>query len=220
MLAELQGKTLLVMTPAQSFTVSYVKSLAETIKWCSTAGVDFRFLSHDGSHITQLRSSMTEAILSSNEKFDFVLWIDSDISWTVSNLIDILESPHDITSGVYMISEDGGISVHKTPGSVNRHIDMLMKYSDLNQHRRYFEISACGFGFLCIKNKALSAMRAEWFSPRIATNIYKNGKEEEIYISGEDIAWCYSSRDAGFQVMCDSTVLVGHEKRSVWRVPR
>lgn len=216
----LQGKSVVIMTPARSFTVSYVKSLVDTIVWCEKNEVTCRFMTLDGSHVAQLRQSMTHGLKEVGGSFDYAVWIDSDISWSVENFEDLLLSPHDITCGVYLISEDGAISIHKTPESVAKHSQCLMKHSDLNMYRRYFEVGSSGFGFLSLKRPVIEKMNADWFMSRNAFNIYKTGEKEEILISGEDIAWCYNARENGYQVMCDSTLLVGHEKSSVWRVPR
>ncbi len=216
----LKGKSVVIMTPARSFTVSYVKSLVDTIAWCRDNDITCRFLTLDGSHVAQLRQSMTHGLKSVKESFDYVVWIDSDISWTIKNFEILLLSPHDITCGVYLISEDGAISIHKTSESVSRHSQCLMKHSDLNSHRRYFEVGSSGFGFICLKRVVVDDMKPDWFMSRNAVNKYKNGNTEEILISGEDIAWCYNARENGYKVMCDSTVLVGHEKSSIWKVPR
>ena len=216
----LSGKSVMIMTPARAFTVSYVKSLVDTLSWCFQHGINCRLATLDGSHVGQLRISMAHDIKQTDEHFDYAFWIDSDVSWSTKDFETLLSSPHDITCGLYMITEDGGISIHKTTESVNKHSSVLMKYSELNNYRRYFEVGCAGFGFICLKNNVINSMHPDWFMSRPAVNTYKNGETEEIMISGEDIAWCYCARDAGYQVMCDATVLVGHEKPSVWKIPR
>lgn len=216
----LRGKSVVIMTPARSFTVSYVKSLVDTVLWCEQNEISCRFLTLDGSHVAQLRQSMTYGLKNAKDKFDYAVWIDSDISWRVETFEALLLSPYDITCGVYPISEDGAISIHKTSESVSKHSQCLMKHSDLNMFRRYFEVGSSGFGFLSLKKNVIDDMDADWFMSRTAVNTYKNGETEEILISGEDIAWCYNAREHGYKIMCDSTLLVGHEKSSVWKVPR
>ncbi len=216
----LSGKSVIIMTPARHFTVSYVKSLIDTLSWCFQNDIICKLVTLDGSHVAQLRQAMTHGLKEADESFDYAFWIDSDVSWNVKDFETLLSSPYDITCGLYLITEDGGISVHKTAESVNKHSGVLMKHSELNKYRRYFEVGCSGFGFICLKNNVIDSMHPDWFMSRTAINTYKNGDTEEIMISGEDIAWCYCARDAGYKVMCDATVLVGHEKSSVWKIPR
>jgi hypothetical protein len=85
-----------------------------------------------------------------------MFWIDSDVEWSVSDFCLLLESPHMITCGIYVIRNDGSLSVivKKSPQQVleettnNPEASVVgykfAKMEDLNASVRYVNIDAAG----------------------------------------------------------------------------
>ena len=203
------------MTPANSFTPHYVQSLCETMDYCFHNSIQLSFHNHSGSHVGQLRELMVEQIRIQKIKYDCMLWIDSDISWTAADFEKLITSPHPVTMGSYMVSPDGMLSLIS-----KELIDGVKKYpiyyhkNDIASLDRYVEVHCGGFGFVAIKRGVFEMMDSPYFSNIIRVNPFTNAEELE---TSEDAAWCLRAQKAGFKIMSDTTVNVAHVKTNVWR---
>ena len=106
-------RRVLIMTPAISYTPEYVASLCQTFKFGYENNINVDIHTSAGSHIGQLREIMVEQIRISRIPYDKMLWIDSDIQWTVDDFAKIISSPHPITVGSYHVSPNGKLSATK-----------------------------------------------------------------------------------------------------------
>lgn len=210
-LNELSGKTVVIVTPANNFTPPYVCSLINTLRYCNKLNINVEFITHNGSHIGQLREILANEAVGVIPKYDFIFWIDSDITWNFSNFIDLLISPHKITSGLYLVSQDGNLSAIMPGASKENSSVTFLHKKDLNNFPKYVKTYAVGFGFLCIKNGVFEQMEKPYF---------KNIRSELIdeFETSEDGAWCVNARRSGFEIVCNTKVVVGHCKQSVWTI--
>lgn len=213
----------LICTPAQSFTPSYVTSLVETIAWANKNNIEIQLYTRTGSNITEMRESMAREIVRiEGRKFDKIFWIDSDISWVVGDFLKILTSPFQVTCGAYMITPLGHLSVARVneeqsfePYNINEEFELFYTVDEMEQMSEYVSVKATGFGFVCMDDGVLEKMGDSWFAS-VDAEFEKDGIASKYQCSSEDTSFCIRARRAGFKIMYDTTVLVGHEKPTLW----
>ena len=106
----------------------------------------------------------------------------------------------------------------------------------LLKNGKHFEVDYTGFGFICIRKGVFEQLEYPWFKPvfmdfevnistnkKSSTNDLSNNVDMEVkeieetkrYISdtcSEDVAFCRMIIDKGETIICDPTIIVGHEK--------
>jgi len=213
----------LVCTPAQSFTPSYVTSLVETLAWANTNNVEIQLYTRTGSNITEMRESMAREITRmEGVGYDKIFWIDSDISWVVGDFLKILMSPFQITCGAYMITPNGHLSVARVsedksfePFNINEEYELFYTVDEMESMTEYVSVKATGFGFICMDADVLKSIGDSWFTA-VDADFEVDGVKSKYLCSSEDTSFCIRARHAGFKIMYDTTVLVGHEKPTLW----
>ena len=206
----------LIATPANSFTPGYVKSLLATTHTLDSMGIAWHFLNANGSHVgvARERTISGDDFYANNRitvpyngalTYDKVLWIDSDISWTVDDFFKVYESEHDIVSGAYMMA-DRVIVASKQPWGG------LMSQEEFHSHKEPFKVASVGFGYICVRSGVFESLAKPWFAPP---------PEVDRFLIGEDVAWCIKARKAGYDIWLDPSVRVDHQKTVIvdWGTP-
>ena len=143
--------------------------------------------------------------------YDYLMWIDSDVIFKPSDLIRLLSHKLDIVSGLYLTQngntyatvKDWDIDKYKQNGR----FDFLTPRDIKNDN--LFEVSYTGFGFILIKKGVFETIKYPWFKPRFI-------KMDHITeFTMEDVTFCLEAKEAGFQIMIDPTVKLGHEKMQI-----
>jgi hypothetical protein len=202
-------------TPGNSFVPGYLKSMLMTTYQLQANGISWYFLSEGGSHVSVAR----ERTISSNEyyannrvtvphngefTYDTLMWIDSDISWKPEDVAALCRSEHPITTGAYMLY-DRKVVINKTQWGD------LMPEEEFLQHTEPFRVAACGFGFVAIKSGVFESLPKPWFAVPA---------DNQHYLIGEDVAFCIKARKADYEIWCDPSVRVNHQKSVIvdWKM--
>ena len=150
-------------------------------------------------------------------KYDYQLWIDSDIVFNVEKFYQLVLMDEKIASGWYCTEDGKTTSVahwldeddFKGNGGVMNHetLDSIAK------RKKPFTVDYAGFGWLLIKHGVFedSQMPYPWFAPKM--QIFESGAVQDM--CGEDVSFCLDAKEAGFRIMCDPRIRVGHEKTRV-----
>ena len=150
-------------------------------------------------------------------KYDYQLWIDSDIVFNVEKFYQLVLMDEKIASGWYCTEDGKTTSVahwldeddFKGNGGVMNHetLDSIAK------RQKPFTVDYAGFGWLLIKHGVFedSQMTYPWFAPKM--QIFESGAVHDM--GGEDVSFCLDAKEAGFRIMCDPRIRVGHEKTRV-----
>ena len=141
------------------------------------------------------------------EKFDQILWLDSDMEFKpdlYKRLKEDLDQGLDLVSGLYMtrkneikpvVFKDCG---YKPKEGTNEVMPFAHTYYDYPKDS-LFECAAVGFGGVLMKVSLVKAIDEKFglpFSP--------------ILGFGEDISFCLRAAQLGFKLHCDSRVKMGH----------
>ena len=150
-------------------------------------------------------------------KYDYQLWIDSDIVFNVEKFYQLVLMDEKIASGWYCTEDGKTTSVahwldeddFKGNGGVMNHetLDSIAK------RKKPFTVDYAGFGWLLIKHGVFedSQMTYPWFAPKM--QVFETGAVQDM--CGEDVSFCLDAKEAGFRIMCDPRIRVGHEKTRV-----
>ncbi len=150
-------------------------------------------------------------------KYDYQLWIDSDIVFNVEKFYQLVLMDEKIASGWYCTEDGKTTSVahwldeddFKGNGGVMNHetLDSIAK------RQKPFTVDYAGFGWLLIKHGVFEdpQMPYPWFAPKM--QVFESGAVQDM--CGEDVSFCLDAKEAGFRIMCDPRIRVGHEKTRV-----
>ena len=141
-----------------------------------------------------------------NEGYDYVLYADSDMVFSASDLKMLLAHNTDIVSGLYVTRTGSQKNVaykeiHKRINDPYRAPELIHDTLDTG----YGKIAAVGFGFCLIRTEVLKCM-------------FKRYKSlfEPKWGFGEDIAFCVRAKKCGYDIYIDRDVKIGHVGETVY----
>ena len=158
---------------------------------------------HIGSLVYDSRNKLAERAINSDA--DYVLWLDSDMTFvpdTLDMMLDTLKTNnYEILTGMYFrrrppftptLFEE--LRILQT-GTVTKEFDEIPE--------EIFEVAGCGFGCVLMSRNVLwnvFCQNGNMFSP--------------INGVGEDLSFCWRARRCGHKIYCDPTIALGHEIRT------
>ena len=210
-----QHYDVLIATPGSSLHAGYVKSLTETINHLNVNGISWKWLNGSSSLVHHAREVLMSGdnTMNADDKgplhgqctYNKMIWIDSDIEWSVQDFMKLYNATEDIMCGAYLLA-NGKTSVIQTerhPGGIPKEEILKMK--------NICKINSCGFGFVGVKHGVFEKLDRPWFGHLI--QIIHNSRGEQLYDSlGEDVSWCIRAKNAGFNIHFDPSILVTHLK--------
>lgn len=139
-----------------------------------------------------------------NQCYDYLLFIDSDMTFEPTSLIKALNHDEDIVSGLYFKRKGNHAPV------VYDEVEMRLvnppkakETEDID--RDFFEVKGCGMGFCLIKVSVLE-------------ELFKRCQScfECIQGLGEDLSFCYRvTHLLDMKIWCDSTIEIGHIGKTI-----
>jgi len=141
-------------------------------------------------------------------EYDYMMWIDSDIIFTPSDFFKLLDSPHDVTAGLYLMENMKTFPVVKKydPEYLKINGNFELMTTDNVPREKYVKVDYCGMGWMLIKRGVIEKIKYPWFY----AELQKVGDIEEMV--GEDYALCISMGTTGTDIYIDTTIRVGHQK--------
>jgi hypothetical protein len=212
---------IVIATPGSEMKADFVKSLIETTKWLSKKGLSYHFVSQFSSFVPSARENTAtdsygadwEATSFGGEKFtcEKIVWIDSDISWSVEAFEALIQSDKDILSGMVAVGRDGRISAMRLnsnghPVSLNA-VDFLLEGEPVM-------VDGVGFGFVAVKAEVFKKMQRPWF--RIRETEIEGASYPVMF--GEDYSWCVGAKEAGYKIWLHPLIRVEHHKAVIFTV--
>lgn len=210
-----------IATPGSDMKADFVKSLVETTKWLNKKGLTYHFVSQYSSFVPNARESTAtnsygsdwEAVAFGGGAFTYekIIWIDSDVSWSIEAFETILKSDKEIISGMVAVGRDGRIGAMRLndaghPVSLNA-VDFLLEGEPV-------KVDGVGMAFLGVKAGVFEKMKRPWFKIR---EIEIEGADFPVML-GEDYSWCVGAKEAGFQIWLHPLVRVEHHKAVIFTV--
>lgn len=185
-------------------TAAYLGSCIKLERELNRVGLEHDWdIGTNESLITRARNEMTASFLKSDHSHLF--WIDADIEFEPKDVAALWNMEVDIACGVYcMKKRDKQWYAAWKDGQLVKELD---------QFKEPIEVDYCGTGFLLIRRNVIEKLveTAEIYqgpdglvSALFMTPIHNDGFESEDY------HFCRKSREAGFKIIMDPSVRLGH----------
>lgn len=154
-----------------------------------------------GTTIHDLRFSLAEMAIKG--RYDYLLWIDSDMVFDSFVLYDLLEADKDIVTAVCFMRKapyDPCIYSKLRMGATLEE-DQIEKYFDYPEG--VFEVEACGLAMCLMKVVVLEDIISKVGQPFFPV-------KSDHRTLGEDLSFCYNARKAGHKIWATTKPIVGH----------
>jgi hypothetical protein len=203
-----------IATPGRMMNAEYVESLVKTCAWMSSQGLSYTLSSQYSSFVPDARE-WTAVAQSGNDwtatsfggdrlSCGIVVWIDSDISWDVSDFERLISHEEGVVAGLMPVSRDGRVGATRIVDGMFT----VMSWTDFMLDDGLVEVDGVSFGFVAMKPWVFEKTSRPWFRIRSGK---VQGFEGEVNV-GEDYSFCMNLRDAGVKIFVDVGVKVRHHK--------
>ena len=145
--------------------------------------------------------------------YDYIMWIDSDIVFTVNDFINLLNMHKDIASGLYKTADGHHYAtVEKWDKNFYANNGSFQFLTDdlIGERTEPFKVEYTGFGWILIKKGVFESLEYPWFQP-LWEEFEVNGKTFREFTM-EDVAFCRMITKKGYDIFVDPKIKVGHEK--------
>ena len=187
------SKVMIAIPCMDQVPTPFMQSMAMLIK---PTEHNFAMASRTGSLIYNSRNDL--ALQAMTTGFDWIFWLDSDMTFSPDILAKMLKTAEDFLSGLYFRRVQPYTPVAFDHLEVDE--DGNCEWADLSEiPDDLFEVSGCGFGCALIKTSVFYAVNEKFkdmFMP--------------IHHMGEDVAFCWRARQCGFHIWIDPNIELGH----------
>ena len=156
--------------------------------------------------------------------YDVIMWIDSDMVFRPDDFFNLLESPHDVTAGLYMMEsmkEFAAVKDWDTAHFAEHGSFKFLEPADLDPESRYLQVAYSGMGWMMIRKGVVEDLKYPWFYGPL--EVISGGAERPdgsvapfiVDMNSEDVSFCKALTAAGHPIHIDTKVRVGHQKALV-----
>ena len=141
--------------------------------------------------------------------YDVMMWIDSDIVFKPEDFFALLESPHDVTAGLYMMEDLQHFAVVKDWNEEYFQkfgTFKFMRPDDVVGTPQYVPVTYAGMGWMMIRKGVVEALKYPWFWGPL------QNVGPLVDMNSEDVVFCRALQAAGHQIHVDTKIRVGHQK--------
>ena len=159
-----------------------------------------------------------------NQHFDVWVTIDSDIIFTPEQIIDLIESTdiHPVVAGMYRMSDLTNYAFVKEWDSSHYLKEGTFKFSSPTEIEewkketdlKYMPVAYSGMGFMAVKKEVIDKMQYPYFYSPLEEFVKEDGTIIRD-ICSEDVAFSKNIRSAGYEIMINTDIRVGHNKSLV-----
>lgn len=208
--------------PGNSFSGRFLSSWTTLLQYCQTKGYNAILSQRYSSNVYYVRSKCLGASslrgkkqqpFNGKLKYNYLMWIDSDIIFTVNDFDKLMSYEYDIISGLYLM--DGGKEFATVEHWNEREFSQTGKFhfltpNDLINRSGVFSVAYTGFGFMRIKYGVFETLEYPWFAPEFM----QMGTSWDF--TSEDVGFCLRAKKAGYHILVDPSICVRHEKTCLY----
>jgi hypothetical protein len=221
-------KTVVVALPGREYSGSFLKNWSETLMRLTQKGYKVVMLNEYSSFVSfsRMKTLRLDVLRGATQvpfdgKLDYDVWltIDSDIFFLPEQVIELIEDidKHPVVSGLYRMTDlehyatvkDWDTEYFKKHGSFE-----FLKVRDLDTSEKYMKVAYNGMGFFACRKGVIENLKYPYFSYPLIEMETEDGKLLRDMCS-EDVAFCKNLKDAGYPVIVNTSLRVGHEKMLV-----
>lgn len=227
---------LFVATPCTGeVTMQYCQSVLDLQKKSIEKNIHISFLLMQSPLVTQARNLLVSEFLNSQENFDYLLFLDSDIKFNFNTIFNMIKKNKDVIACPYPIKLlDWNKTFQKLNSQIingENHLKQLglnfpIKYKNNNIKNDLLEVTHISTGCMLIKRKVIEKMIKSYPELVINEPIFYGGKQvlKQNYYNffdcyhdlktkafyGEDYAFCKKWIDIGGKVYAYVKDNIGH----------
>ena len=217
----------IIALPGRTFSGGFMLNLLETVQTLKSKNYTVMITNEYSSYVTYSRMKTLGLDVRRGAdqkpfdgKIDYDVWvtIDSDIRFTPEQIIELIEdtNKYPVVSGLYRMEDlkhytcvkKWDVEHYITNGSFE-----FMK-SDEEIKDKYISVAYNGIGFFACRKGVIEKLKYPYFSYPLIEMEGKDGVMLNETCS-EDVSFCKNLTDAGFDVIVNTTLRVGHEKTLV-----
>lgn len=221
------SKKVMLAIPGKTFGSPFVASLVQTLFAVWQSGkydISLSFGYSSFVPFARMKTLGLDVLRGADQKpfngaeYDVFITIDSDIVFNAQQLCDIIDATdnYPVVSGLYKMANGKNFACVKewdTENFVKNGTFTFMSPSDITtidtDTDRYIEVAYNGMGFFAARKEVLDAIKYPYFwAP-----LQQIGDLTDM--CSEDVAFCKNIQEAGYKIMVDTKVIVGHEKTFV-----
>ncbi len=211
--------------PGRSFSGSFLMNWTQTVMTLSKKGYEVVVTNEYSSYVTysRMKTEGLDVLRGADQvpfggtlNYDVWLTIDSDIIFTPEQVIQLIEDTkkYPVVSGLYRM-QDG---VHFATVQ-EWDVEYFKKYGSFEFMRnlpadKYVPVAYSGMGFFACRRGVIEKLKYPYFSYPFVEIEAEDGKILRDTCS-EDVSFCKNLTDAGFEIMVNTDLHVGHEKTLV-----
>lgn len=220
-------KSVVIAFPGKEFSSTFLMQWSDSLLKLTQVGYKIALTSDYSAYVpfTRMMTLGLDTMRGNDQKpfdgkveYDVWVTIDSDIIFTPKNLIELIEDTdkYPVISGVYRMSNSKYIAAvkewdlaHFIKNGVYEFIDPEKLDKDIKHH----EVAYSGMGFMACTREVLEKIKYPYF----------NYPTEELEIDGktvsqifsEDVSFSKRVTDAGYKIVINIDLYVGHEKKLI-----
>ena len=211
--------------PGRTFSGSFLMNWTQTVMTLNKRGYEIVVTNEYSSYVTysRMKTLGLDVLRGADQvpfggtlNYDVWLTIDSDIIFTPEQVIQLIEDTekYPVVSGLYRM-QDG---VHFATVQ-EWDVEYFKKYGSFEFMRdlpadKYIPVAYSGMGFFACRRGVIEKLKYPYFSYPLVEIEAEDGKILRDTCS-EDVSFCKNLTDAGFKIMVNTGLHVGHEKTLV-----
>jgi len=209
---------IVICLPGKTFHSDTLRSIIELNYWGMEKRVDLSYAFAYNPNIYYVRNMCLGGDVKKGArqipydgkiKYDYMLWVDSDISFKPQHVEKLISSNKDITSGLYRMSDTinfATVEKWDTEFFKENGYFKFMTMDDIKDKTELIEVDYTGFGFMLVKAGVFESLDYPWFRPIE----HKTG--DMVEFASEDVSWCNIIKEKGYKIYVDPIVVVNHIK--------
>ena len=221
-------KTIVVALPGREYSGTFLTNWSETLMLMVQKGYKITLINEYSSFVSFSRMKTlgldvlrgaTQVPFGGRLEYDVWLTIDSDIVFTPHQVIELIEDvdKHPVVSGLYRMADlkhyaavkEWDMEYFKKHGTFQ-----FLKVDELDTSEKYMKVAYNGMGFFACRKGIIENLKYPYFSYPLIEIETEDGKLLRDMCS-EDVAFCKNLKDAGYHVIVNTSLRVGHEKMLV-----
>ena len=221
-------KKVIIALPGREYSGSFLKNWSQSLIELTRRGYQVTMINEYSSFVafSRMKTLGLDVLRGASQvpfggQFDYDVWvtIDSDMFFLPEQLIELIEDTdkHPVVSGLYRMTDmihyaavkEWDVEYFKKHGTFE-----FIKVKDLDTSEKYTKVAYNGMGFFACRKGVIENLKYPYFSYPLIEIEAEDGKLIRDMCS-EDVAFCKNLKDAGYHVVVNTSLRVGHEKMLV-----
>jgi hypothetical protein len=221
-------KKVIIALPGREYSGTFLINWSQTLLLLIQKGYTVKIVNEYSSFVSfsRMKTLGLDVMRGADQKpfggsYDYDVWltIDSDIVFKPEQVIELIEDTdkHPVISGLYRMADlkhyaaviDWDVEYFKKYGSFK-----FIGINELDRRRKYLKVAYNGMGFFACRREVLEKMKYPYFNYPLVEMEGEDGKIIRDMCS-EDVAFCKNIINAGYDIIVNTRMRVGHEKTLV-----